>query len=87
VLAVFDRTDEEIRTDIVDTMLLHEFLIDPRQFRVTVESGVVTMEGTPETAALGHALVRKARHVPGVVAVRDRLSYPDVYPVVAGPVF
>ena len=87
VLAVFDRTDEEIRKDIVDTMLLHEFLIDPRQFRVTVESGVVTMEGTPETAALGHALARKARHVPGVVAVRDRLSYPDVYPVVAGPVF
>ncbi|HZC25804.1 MAG TPA: CBS domain-containing protein, partial [Actinopolymorphaceae bacterium] len=47
VLAVFDRTDEEIHSDIVDTMLLHEFLIDPRQFKVTVESGVVTMEGTP----------------------------------------
>ena len=87
VLAVFDRPDEDIRKDIVDGMLLHEFLIDPRQFRVTVESGVVTMEGTPETAALGHALIRKARHVPGVVAVRDRLSYPDTYPVVAGPVF
>ena len=87
VLAVFDRTDEEIRKDIVDIMQLREFLIDPRRFRVTVESGVVTMEGTPETAALGHALVRKARHVPGVVAVRDGLSYPDVYPVVAGPVF
>jgi len=86
VLAVFDRPDEDIRTEIVDTMLVHEFLIDPRQFRVTVESGVVTMEGTPETAALGHALVRKARHVPGVVAVRDRLTYPDTYPVVAGPV-
>ena len=87
VLAVFDRPDEDIRAEIVDTMLLHEFLIDPRQFRVTVESGVVTMEGTPETAALGRALVRKARHVPGVVAVRDRLTYPDTYPVVAGPVF
>ena len=87
VLAVFDRTDEEIRKDIVDIMQLREFLIDPRRLRVTVESGVVTMEGTPETAALGHALVRKARHVPGVVAVRDGLSYPDVYPVVAGPVF
>jgi len=87
VLAVFDRPDEDIRTEIVDTMLVHEFLIDPRQFRVTVESGVVTMEGTPETAALGRALVRKARHVPGVVAVRDRLTYPDTYPVVAGPVF
>jgi CBS domain-containing protein len=85
LLAVFDRPDDDIRKDIVDTMMLHEFLIDPRQFRVTVEDGVVTLEGTPETAALGHALIRKARHVPGVVAVRDRLSYPDVYPVVAGP--
>ncbi len=86
LLSVFDRPDEDIRKDIVDTMLLHEFLVDPRQFRVTVESGVVTLEGTPETAALGRALVRKARHVPGVVAVRDRLAYSDDYPVVAGPV-
>jgi CBS domain-containing protein len=86
VLSVFDRPDEDIRKDIVDTMLLHEFLVDPRQFTVSVEAGVVTMEGTPETPALGRDLVRKARHVPGVVAVRDRLSYPDVYPVVAGPV-
>ena len=86
VLAVFDRPDEDIRKDIVDNVILHEFLVDPRQFTVTVQAGVVTMEGTPETAALGHDLVRKARHVPGVVAVRDRLSYPGVYPVVAGPV-
>jgi len=86
LLSVFDRPDEDIRTDIVNTMLLHEFLVDPRQFRVTVEAGVVTLEGTPETAALGRGLVRKARHVPGVVAVRDRLTYPDTYSVVAGPV-
>jgi CBS-domain-containing membrane protein len=86
VLAVYDRPDEDIRRDIVDTMLLNEFRIDPHLFRVTVESGVVTMEGCPETAALGHALVRKARHVPGVVAIRDRLTYPDTAPVVAGPV-
>jgi CBS domain-containing protein len=83
VLAVFDRPDEDIRKDIV---LAHEFLTDPRLFTVTVESGVVTMAGCPETAALGRALVRKARHVPGVVAVRDRLTYPDTYPVVPGPV-
>jgi len=87
VLAVFDRTDEQVRTDVIDGILRHEYLVDPRQFRVTVESGVVTMEGTPETAAFGRALIRKVRHVPGVVTVRDRLSYPDIYPVVAGPVF
>ena len=54
---------------------------------MTVQAGVVTLEGWPETAAPGHALVRKARAIPGVVAVRDRFVYPDTYPIVAGPVF
>jgi CBS-domain-containing membrane protein len=86
VLAVFDRPDEEIRKEITDNVILHECLEDPRQFAVTVQAGVVTLQGSPETAALGHDIVRKVRHVQGVVAVRDRLSYPDDYPVVAGPV-
>ena len=60
---------------------------DPRQFAVTVQAGVVTVHGSPETAALGHDIVRKIRHIPGVVAVHDELSYPDTYPVVAGSVF
>ena len=86
MLAVYDRPDEEIREEITDDVILHEFLEDPRQFAVTVQDGVVTLEGSPETAALGHDIVRKVRHVQGVVAVRDHLSYPDVYPIVAGPV-
>ncbi len=85
LLAVYDRPDEQIRAE-VEGLILHEFLEDPRQFTVTVEDGVVTLQGSPETAALGHHIVRKVRHVEGVVAVRDRLSYPDVYPIVAGPV-
>ncbi len=87
LLAVYDRSDEEIRDDIVDNVILHEFLEDPRQFSVTVTDGVVTLKGSPETTALGHEIVHKVRHVPGVVAVRDRLSYPDEYPVVAAPLF
>ncbi len=87
LLAVYDRSDEEIREDILDGVILHEFLEDPRQFSVTVQDGVVTLEGSPETTALGRDIVRKVRHVPGVVAVRDRLSYPDDYPVVAAPLF
>src|SRR5438094_5964504 len=39
VLAVYDRPDEDIRTDIVDGILRHEYLIELRQFRVTVQSG------------------------------------------------
>ncbi|MGH3197795.1 MAG: CBS domain-containing protein [Streptosporangiaceae bacterium] len=86
LLAVYDRPDEEIREEILDQVISHEFLEDPRQFSVTVQDGVVTLLGSPETAALGHDIVRKVRHVQGVVAVRDRLSYPGVYPIVAGPV-
>jgi len=86
VLAIFDRPDEEIKDEITGHVIPVELLEDPHQFAVSVQAGVVTLEGSPETASLGRALVRKVRHVQGVVAVRDRLSYPDVYPVV-GPLF
>jgi CBS-domain-containing membrane protein len=87
VLAVYDRPDEDICEEITGNVILRGFLEDPRQFVVTVQAGVVTVQGSPETAALGHDIVRKIRHVPGVVAVHDQLSYPDTYPVIAGPVF
>jgi len=76
VLAAFDRSDEEIRKEITDDVILYEFLDNRHALTVTVKAGVVTLEGTPETNATGHAIVRRVRHVPGVVAVRDRLSYP-----------
>ena len=80
LLAVYDRPDEQIREEI-EGLILREFPL-----AVTVQDGVVTLQGSPETAALGHHIVGKVRHVQGVVAVRDRLSYPDVHPIVAGPV-
>ena len=83
LLAVYDRPDEQIREEI-EGLIRPEF--GPSQFTVTVHDGVVILQGSPETAALGHHLVGKVRHVQGVVAVRDRFSYPDAYPIVAGPV-
>jgi CBS domain-containing protein len=84
VLAVFDRSDEEIRKEATD-VIYQEFGASPRQFAVTVQAGVVTLEGHPETTALGHVIVRKVRHVQGVVAVRDRLGYPDACAGIAEP--
>ena len=57
---------------------------EPSWYSVLVKDGVVTLEGTPETVAIGHDIVRRARHVQGVVAVRDRLVYP-VPPVPSRP--
>jgi len=87
VLAVFDRPDSEILAEITDDVILHEFLIDPAMFVVTIRDGVVTIRGNLESANLGHQLVAKIRHVRGVVAVRDELSYPPAERSVAGLYF
>jgi len=74
VLAVFDRTDDEIRMEIVRQVIPD--CPKPSWYSVIVRNGVVTLEGTPETVSIGRDIVSRARHVHGVVAVRDRLSYP-----------
>jgi len=82
ILAVFDRTDEEIRAQIMTEVIPGRS--EPTWYSVLVKDGVVTLEGTPETVPIGHDIVRRARHVQGVVAVRDRLVYP-VPPVPSRP--
>ena len=75
VLSVYSRPDEEIRREILENVILNGFFADPDRFEVTVSSGVVTLGGYPETAAIGREIVAETWHVEGVVAVRDRLTY------------
>lgn len=77
VLSVFSRPDEEIRREITDKVLLDRFLVDPHTLDVTVRDGIVTISGKPETGAVGREIIAAVRHVEGVVAARDRLSYTD----------
>jgi len=74
VLAVYGRPDEEIRVEIVGQVIPR--LSEPSWYWVTVEDGVVTLEGTPETVKIGHEVVAQVRRVQGVVRVHDRLDYP-----------
>ena len=89
VLSVFSRPDQDIRREITQEIILGRFLTDPATFAVTVKDGIVTLEGSPETAPLGRDIVAAARHLEGVVAVRDRLSYPapTEHVPVSGPLF
>jgi CBS domain-containing protein len=82
VLAVFDRTDEDIRVEITRQVIPR--LSEPSFYWVVVENGIVTMEGTPETVSIGRNVLARVRRVQGVVAVRDRLTYPHP-PVPASP--
>ena len=45
-------------------------------FVVTVQSGVVTATGSVDRRADAVGLLGAIRHLEGVVALRDRLSYP-----------
>jgi CBS domain-containing protein len=76
VLSVYSRPDADIQREITQDLILGTFLCDPARFTVTVNDGIVTIEGTPETALIGHDIIDAIRHMEGVVAVRDRLSYP-----------
>lgn len=76
VLTVFRRTDAEIAREIIDEVITKRFLLDSRVIQVTVKDGIVTVAGRPESDPVGRRLVDAVRHVGGVVAVRDRLTYP-----------
>ena len=47
-----------------------------RDFAVGVKSGIVTISGQTEHRAVALNLLGAVRHIEGVVAIRDRLSYP-----------
>jgi CBS-domain-containing membrane protein len=76
VLSVFSRSDEEIYREITQDVILDGFFTDPARFTVTVKDGIATMEGEPGSMILGRNIVDQTRHVEGVVAVRDRFTYP-----------
>jgi CBS domain-containing protein len=76
VLSVYSKPDAEIRDEVAGDLIRGNFLSDPGAFTVTVKDGIVTLGGTPDTAQAGHDIVAAVRHMEGVVAVRDRLSYP-----------
>jgi CBS domain-containing protein len=87
VLAVYNRPDVEIAEDIRIGVLSTEEPAAPGAFDVAVTEGIVTLTGRPQTRQQGHDIVYRARHIQGVVAVRDRLEYPapgpDAFDVLA----
>jgi CBS-domain-containing membrane protein len=76
VLSVYSRPDADIQHEIIQDLIVGMFLCDPARFSVGVTDGIVTIEGTADSTVVGRDIIEAARHVEGVVAVRDRLSPP-----------
>jgi precorrin-2 methylase len=71
VLSVFRRPDEQIRREIIEKVITGAFHADPASFTVTADDGVVTLQTTARTAAIGRKITTQLRHIEGVVAVRE----------------
>ena len=74
LLKVFNRPDEAIRREIIDEVIVGEFMMDPDRFFIQVHEGVAVLEGRVEQRSLLPLLVRAVRGVEGVVRVEDRLA-------------
>jgi osmotically-inducible protein OsmY len=85
VLSVYRRPDATIEREITEDLLPGTFGYAPARFDVTVKAGVVTIAGRLEPGMASRDIIAAARHVEGVVAVRDRLMYPLVMTAASDP--
>ncbi|MEU4524646.1 CBS domain-containing protein [Amycolatopsis sp. NPDC024027] len=90
LLRVFLRTDQEIRDEVRDEVLLREMALDPSSLYVAVHNGIVTLNGTVERTSMIPVITALVRRVDGVVEVRQSLKAHfddrDVSPVPPGEV-
>ena len=78
VLSVFSRPDEEIRRDVTGRLTRQGLPgVNPERLQVTVRDGIVILSGRPETGQAGRDIIEAARHIDGVIAVRDQLGPAD----------
>lgn len=80
LLTVYSRADEDIAQQIRNIVFAGEHHVPHGPFEVTVRAGIVTLTGSPLTPSQRWSIAEQARHVPGVVSVRDHQTHPELKP-------
>ncbi len=81
VLTVYERPDEDIWNEVVLGLIAELPDRAGDQLTASVRAGIVTVTGPVGDRGLALRLVGRIRHLEGVVAARDRMSYPpEPYP-------
>lgn len=75
LLRLFTRPDAEIRSEILQDVLLRTLWIDPREVEVSVTDGVVRLRGTVEGRSIAELIGRVVRGTDGVVDVVNEIGY------------
>jgi CBS domain-containing protein len=89
LLVAFLRPDDEIRDEIEEGILRDSLWLPTTAIDVTVEEGVVTLEGRIERSSMIPVVLRMIHGVDGVVHVVERLGYEfddtNIHPYVPAP--
>lgn len=75
LLSVFLRSDDQIRSEVTEDVILGMLWVDPDGLDVSVRRGMVTIRGEVETRSVADLIGRLARRVDGVVGVVNELAY------------
>jgi predicted transcriptional regulator len=75
LLSLFLRDDEDIRREVVDEVLVRVMWIDPSRVAVSVEQGIVTLDGTIERRSTIAIIKELVARLAGVVEVVANLNY------------
>ncbi|HEX9824702.1 MAG TPA: CBS domain-containing protein [Actinomycetota bacterium] len=74
LLRPYLRTDTEILVDVEESVLVRGMQLSPREVRVSVTDGVVSLKGEVPDPRTRSILLRLVRSIDGVVDVVDRLK-------------
>lgn len=75
LLRAFIRSDAELEATIRDDVLLHILWLDPSQFDVRVEEGVVRIGGRVERRSTAEIIERTVALVPGIVRAESTIEW------------
>jgi len=75
LLQVFLRADAEVRTEVIEEVLVRTLWLAPQTFDVSVIEGVVTLDGHMERKSETEIAISMTRQIDGVVGVVDNLTY------------
>lgn len=75
VVNAFTKPDEVIQDEVREDIVRRLLFLDPAEVTVTVEDGVVTLEGEMENRTEAHLLEELTRRVEGVVRVKSELTF------------
>jgi CBS domain-containing protein len=75
IVGAFTKPDDVIEDEVREDLIRRLLFLDPELVRVSVDDGVVTLEGELENRTEAHLLEELSRRIAGVVRVESRLRY------------